>query len=105
MTLSREAQKLGLCLFKNSKNGTYCLCKELKEFNIADNPLGLRVIFISHRLKAIKGFLKDMRVKKERKATTLFIKEGVEKRAEYLKSLSFVRSLKRLIMSLVCLTS
>lgn len=94
MTLSREAQSLGLCLFKNSSNGIYCLCKELKEFNIAENPLGLKVVFISHRLKAIKGFLKDLRVKEERKATALFIKEGVEKRAEYLESLKLCKKLK-----------
>lgn len=61
MTLSKEAQKLGLCLFKNS-NGTYCLCKELKDFNVVENPLGLKVV------------------------------------------LSLLRSLKRLIMSRVCLT-
>lgn len=93
MTLSKEAQKLGLCLFKNS-NGTYCLCKELKDFNVVENSLGLKVVFLSHRLKAIKGFLNDLKTKRERKATALFIKEGMNKRAEYLASLKPIKKLK-----------
>lgn len=85
-TTSKEAQKLGLLFFKSPANGTYCLCKELKNYEYSENPLGLRVIYANNRLKAIKGFLADTARKKERKEREAFIKEGVAKRAEFLAS-------------------
>lgn len=50
-TTSKEAQRLGLLFFKSRSNGTYCLCKELKNYDFKLNPLGLKVVFASAKLK------------------------------------------------------
>lgn len=85
-TTSKEAQRLGLLFFKSRSNGTYCLCKELKNYDFKLNPLGLKVVFASAKLKAIKGFLADLAKKKECKEWQRQIKDGVAKRALHLES-------------------
>ena len=83
-TTSKEAQRLGLLFFKTKE--AYCLCKELKNYDFNHNPLGLKVIFVNAKLKAIKGFLADLAKKKERKEWQRQIKDGVAKRALRLES-------------------
>lgn len=36
-TTSKEAQRLGLLFFKSRSNGTYYLCRELKNYDYNDN--------------------------------------------------------------------
>lgn len=85
-TTSKEAQRLGLLFFKSRSNGTYCLCRELKNYDYNDNPLGLKLIFANAKLKAVKGFLAELAKKKERKEWQKQIKDGVAKRALHLES-------------------
>lgn len=85
-TTNREAQRLGLLFFKSRSNGTYYLCKELKNYDFKLNPLGLKVVFASAKLKAIKGFLAELAKKKECKEWQRQIKDGVAKRALHLES-------------------
>lgn len=87
-TTSKEAQRLGLLFFKSRSNGTYYLCRELKNYDFNHNPLGLKVIFVNAKLKAIKGFLADLAKKKERKEWQRQIKDGVAKRALHLESVN-----------------
>ena len=85
-TTSKEAQRLGLLFFKSRSNGTYYLCRELKNYDYNDNPLGLKLIFANAKLKAVKGFLASSAKKKERKEWQRQIKDGVAKRALHLES-------------------
>lgn len=85
-TTSKEAQRLGLLFFKSRSNGTYYLCRELKNYDYNDNPLGLKLIFANAKLKAIKGFLAELAKKQERKEWQRQIKDGVAKRALHLES-------------------
>lgn len=85
-TTSKEAQRLGLLFFKSRSNGTYYLCRELKNYDYNDNPLGLKLIFANAKLKAVKGFLAELVKKKERKEWQRQIKDGVAKRALHLES-------------------
>lgn len=85
-TTSKEAQRLGLLFFKSRSNGTYYLCRELKNYDYNDNPLGLKLIFANAKLKAVKGFLAEFAKKKERKEWQRQIKDGVAKRALHLES-------------------
>lgn len=82
-TTSKEAQKLGLLFFKSPANGTFCLCKELKNYEYSENPLGLKVIFANRRLKVIKGFLSELAKKQERAELKTLIKDGVQRRAAF----------------------
>ena len=72
-TTSKEAQRLGLLFFKSRSNGTYYLCRELKNYDYNDNPLGLKLIFANAKLKAVKGFLAELAKKKERKDDIDFV--------------------------------
>lgn len=85
-TTSKEAQRLGLLFFKSRSNGTYYLCKELKNYDFNHNPLGLKLIFANAKLKAVKGFLAELAKKKECKEWQRQIKDGVAKRALHLES-------------------
>ena len=85
-TTSKEAQRLGLLFFKSRSNGTYYLCKELKNYDFNHNPLGLKLIFANTKLKAVKGFLAEPAKKQERKEWQRQIKDGVAKRALHLES-------------------
>lgn len=67
-TTSKEAQRLGLLFFKSRSNGTYYLCRELKNYDYNDNPLGLKLIFANAKLKAVKGFLADLAKRKSAKS-------------------------------------
>lgn len=81
-----SAKKLGLCLIK-SKDGKFCLYKELQNYNYGEHPLGVKFVFASSRLKVIKAFLADLAKQRELKAQNKLIDEGVTKRAEFLASL------------------
>ena len=86
VTTAQSAKRLGLLLHK-SKDGRFCLYKELQNYNYDEHPLGVKFVFASAKLKVIKAFLADLAKKKELKEQSKLIDKGVERRAEFLASL------------------
>ena len=86
VTTAQSAKSLGLLLYK-SKDGRFCLYKELQNYHFSEYPLGVKFVFASGKLKVIKAFLAELTQKKERKEQSKFIDEGIQRRAEFLASL------------------
>ena len=86
VTTAQSAKRLGLLLHK-SKDGRFCLYKELQNYNYDEHPLGVKFVFASSKLKVIKAFLADLAKKKELKEQSKFIDEGIQRRTELLASL------------------